>query len=118
MSFMGKAHLVLKWTVDSADEGEWDRIFASHREWMTEHPREGDTALLSYTVSNGPERSNPMDPNSEATGRTMYVLDEYYESPACNERHWEDAMQNWAEDLGAVMQASTKATVSLPPRGR
>lgn len=118
MSFMGKAHLVIMWTVDSADEGEWDRIFASHGKWMTGHPREGDIALLSYTVSKGPERSNPMDPGSEATGKTIYVLDEYYESPAGLERHWEDAMQNWAEDLGAVVQASTKASVSTLHSGK
>ena len=55
MSFMDKAHLVILWTVDSGDEGEWDRIFASHGEWMTGHPRQGDAALLSYTISKGPE---------------------------------------------------------------
>ena len=54
MSFMDKAHLVILWTVDSGDEGEWDRIFASHGEWMTGHPRQGDAALLSYTISKGP----------------------------------------------------------------
>jgi len=112
MSFLGKAHLVIMWTVDAADEGEWERLFASHGEWMTGHPREGDTALLSYTITKGPERSNPMDPSSEPTGKTMYVLDEYYESPAGIDRHWEDSMQNWAEDLAAVMQASSKAKVS------
>ena len=70
---------------------EWDRIFASHGEWMKGHPRDGDTALLSYTISKGPELSNPLDPNSEPTGKTIYVLDEYYESPAGVARHWQDA---------------------------
>jgi hypothetical protein len=112
MAFMGNSHLVIMWTVDPTDEAEWDRIFASHSEWMTGHPREGETALLSYTITKGPERANPMDPNSEVTGKTIYVLDEYYQSPSGLARHWEDAMQNWAEDLGAVMQASAKATVS------
>ena len=110
MSFMDKAHLVILWTVDSGDEGEWDRIFASHGEWMTGHPRQGDAALLSYTISKGPEHSNPLDPSSEPTGKTIYVLDEYYESSAGVARHWEEAMEKWAEDLGAVMQASTRAT--------
>ena len=41
MSFMDKAHLVILWTVDSGDEGEWDRIFASHGEWMTGHTEHG-----------------------------------------------------------------------------
>src|SRR5687767_7187460 len=90
MSFMDKAHLVILWTVDSGDEGEWDRIFASHGEWMTGHPRQGDAALLSYTISKGPEHSNPLDRSSEPTGKTIYVLDEYYESSAGVARHWED----------------------------
>jgi len=118
MTFLGKAHLVIMWTVEADDEGDWDHIFANHRAWMTGHPREGDTALLSYTISKGPERSNPMDPGSETTGKTIYVLDEYYESPAGVQRHWEEAMTSWAEDLGAVMQASTKATVSTLHSGK
>jgi hypothetical protein len=112
MSLMGKAHLVIMWSVDSSEEGEWDRIFASHGEWMTGHPRDGDVALLSYTISKGPERSSPLDPSSEPTGRTMFVLDEYYESPAGITRHWEEAMKTWADDLGAVVQGSARATVA------
>src|SRR5665809_157179 len=82
MSHMGKSHLVIMWTVGPDDVAEGDRIFASHGEWMKGHPREGDVALLDYTISKGPELSNPMDPSSEPTGKTIYVLDEYYESPA------------------------------------
>ena len=112
MSLMGKTHLVIMWTVDPDQEGEWDRIFASHGEWMIGHPREGDAALLSYTISKGPDLADPLNPNSEPTGKTIYVLDEYYETPTGLERHWEEATQSWAEDLGAVMQASTTAKVS------
>jgi hypothetical protein len=112
MSLINKAHLLIMWTVDSDDEGEWDRIFASHGQWMVDHPREGETALLSYTISKGPELSKPLDPSSEATGKTIYVLDEYYETPAGVTRHWQEAMERWADDLGAVMQASSRATVS------
>jgi hypothetical protein len=117
MSLQGKANLVIFWTVDAADEGGWDRIFASHGEWMTDHPREGDVALLTYTISKGPELSNPLDPSSEPTGRTSYVLNEYYESPAGIGAHWQAAMEKWADDLGAVMQASTRATVSTQHAG-
>jgi hypothetical protein len=38
-------------TVGADDVAEGDRIFASHGEWMKTHPREGDLALLDYTVS-------------------------------------------------------------------
>jgi hypothetical protein len=118
MSLLGKAHLVIVWSVDSSDEGEWDRIFASHGTWMTGHPRDGNVALLSYKISKGPELTNPLDPGSEPTGRTMYVLDEYYESPAGITRHWEEGMETWADDLGAVVQGSARATVSTLHSGR
>jgi hypothetical protein len=111
VSHMGKTHIIIMWTVGADDVAEWDRIFASHGEWMKGHPREGDAALLSYTISKGPELSNPLDPNSEPTGNTIFVLDEYYESPAGVPRHWQDAMDNW-QDLGAVVESSAKAKVA------
>src|SRR5919204_3353701 len=97
MSHMGKSHLVIMWVVGPDDVAEGDRIFASHGEWMKGHPREGDEALLEYTISKGPELSNPMDPNSEPTGKTIFVLDECYESPAGIARHWQDAADDWPD---------------------
>ena len=117
MSFRGKSHLTIMWVVPPDDEAEWDRIWSSHGRWMEGHPREGDTALLSYTISKGPELANPLDPNSEATGKIVYVLDEDYESPAGVARHWEDAMENWADDLGAVAEASKRANVATLHNG-
>jgi hypothetical protein len=87
MSHMGKSHLVIMFTVGPDDVAEGDRIFASHGEWMKGHAREGDEALLDYTISKGPELSNPMDPSSEPTGNTVFVIDEYYASPAGIARH-------------------------------
>ncbi len=116
MSNMGKTHITIMWTVGADDVAEWDRIFASHGEWMKGHPREGDTALLSYVISKGPELSNPLDPNSEATGKTVYVLDEFYESPAGVARHWQDAVDNW-KDLGPLVEASARATVATQHTG-
>ncbi len=103
MSNMGKTHIIIMWTVGPEDVAEGDRIFASHGEWMKGHPRDGDEALLSYTISKGPELSNPLDPTSDPTGKTIYVLDEYYESPAGVPRHWQDAMDNW-QDLNAIVE--------------
>src|SRR4051812_49978006 len=76
------------WTVDPEDVAEGDRIFESHAAWMTGHSREGDTALLSYKIAKGPELSNPVDPNSEPTGNTIFVLNEIYEAPAGVAEHW------------------------------
>jgi hypothetical protein len=114
---MGKAHLNIMWVVEPDDEPEWDRRFASHGQWMKGHPREGDAALLSYTISKGPQLANPLDPNSEPTGKLVYVLDEYYESSAGVARHWQDAMENWGNDLTAVVEASTTATVTTLHNG-
>ena len=111
MAQMGKTHIIIMWTVGPEAVAEGDRIFASHGEWMKGHPREGDEALRSYTISKGPELSNPLDPTSDPTGNTIFVLDEYYESLAGVARHWQDAMQNW-QDLGAVLASSEKATVA------
>jgi hypothetical protein len=111
MSHMGKSHLVIMFTVGPDDVAEGDRIFASHDEWMKGHPREGDVALLDYSVSKGPELSEPMDPNSEPTGKTIFVVDEYYESPAGIARHWQDAMNNWAEMSSAAPAWFAKDTI-------
>jgi hypothetical protein len=111
MSHMGKSHLVIMFTVGPDDVAEGDRIFASHGEWMKGHPREGDVALLDYSVSKGPELSEPMDPNSEPTGKTIFVVDEYYESPAGIARHWQDAMNNWAEMSSAAPAWFAMATI-------
>ncbi len=52
---------------------EGDRIFASHADWMeATHHRTGAKALLSYTVSKGPELTDPMNPESEQTGNTCF----------------------------------------------
>ena len=111
MSNIGKTHIIIMWTVGPDNVAEMDRIVASHGQWMTGHPRAGDTALLSYSISKGPELANPLDPNSAATGNTIYVLDEFYESPAWVARHWEDAIANW-KDLGALVELSAKGTVA------
>ena len=116
MSHMGETHLSIMFTVEAEDVAEGDRIFASHAQWMKGHPREGDVALLEYTVSKGPELSNPLDPNSEPTGRTIFVLDEYYASPAGIARHWQDSADNWP-DMSAVLAWGAKAEVATLHNG-
>lgn len=102
MADVGKTNIVVMWTVGPDQVAEGDRIFASHVAWMTGHPREGDTALLSYRVSKGSELSNPVDPNSAPTGNTIFVLAEVYASPAGVPEHWRLAIESW-QDLPAFM---------------
>ena len=49
-----------------------------------------------------------MDPNSAPTGDTIFVLDEFYESPAGVVEHWRLAGESW-QDLGAVVEWTSKA---------
>jgi hypothetical protein len=79
MSDVGKTNIVVMWTVGPEEVAEGERIFESHVDWMTGHPRDGDTALLSYKISKGPERANPVDPNSEMTGN---AIDSWSDLPA------------------------------------
>jgi hypothetical protein len=116
MSHIEKSHLVIMLTVGAEDVAEGDRLFASHGQWMKGHPRQGDVALLEYTISKGPELSNPLDPSSEPTGRTIFVIDEYYESPAGIARHWQDSTDNFPE-LPALLAWGAKATVATLHNG-
>jgi hypothetical protein len=108
---MGKTHIVIMWTVGQDDVAAGDRLFDSHGKWMTGHPREGGAALLSYSISKGPELSNPVDPDSDPTGDTIFVLDEFYESPAGVVEHWKQAVETW-QDLPAFMDWSAKGKVA------
>jgi len=112
MSHLGKTQITIMFTVGPDDVAEADRIFAGHAEWMKGHPREGDVALLEYTVSKGPELSNPLDPGSEPTGKTIFLLNEFYESPAGIANHWQDATANWP-DLASVMELSARDSVTV-----
>ena len=63
MDYRGKVHLTFIFKTDPANVAEGDRLFASHNAWMAKtHHREGDKALLTYTVSKGADPSNPLDP--------------------------------------------------------
>ncbi len=98
MSHQGKTQLTFIFTATPDLTAEGDRLFASHAQWMERsHHREGELALLHYSVVKGPELSNPLDPSSAPTGNTCFVLDEVYESPAGVEDHWKQGAGNWKE---------------------
>ena len=115
MSHLGKSHLMIMWTVGPEDVAEADRLFVSHAEWVAGHPREGNLALLDYAVSKGPELSNPLDPSSEPTGKTTYVLNEYYASPDGIGNHWQETAA-WS-DMAAMLELSARGTVTTLHNG-
>jgi hypothetical protein len=118
MGHQDKVHLNVTFTVRPDLVAEGDRLFASHGPWMeASHPRSGELALLSYGVSKGPELTNPLDPGSEPTGNTVYVLDEVYESEAAVANHWKLGSESWA-DFGAFVTWAGGVQVTAQHRGR
>ena len=102
MAYKGKIQLTILIVAPPDQVEEGDRIFRSHGPWMeATHHRDGDKALLSYNMSKAPELSNPMDPNSDPTGNTVYILSEIYETEAGVEDHFQQAEAGW-QDFPAV----------------
>jgi hypothetical protein len=94
---VGKTQLTFIIVAPADLVAEGDLLFAKHKAWMERtHHRDGDKALLSYTVSKAAEIENPMDPTSTPTGNTCFVLTEIYETPAGVQDHMEMAAQ-WSE---------------------
>ena len=77
---------------------------------MKGHPREGDAALLSYSISKGPELSNPMDASSEPTGNTIFVVDECYGTPPGSPA-LAGPTENWPEMASAAPAWFAKAKI-------
>jgi hypothetical protein len=112
MAHHGKIQLTFVIVAPAHLEEEGDRLFRSHEPWMAStHHRDGDKALLSYTVSKAPELSNPMDANSDPTGNVVYVLTEVYETAAGVADHFQQAEASWA-DFPAVLEWMGQCSVS------
>jgi hypothetical protein len=110
----GKSHLLITFVATPEKVDAIDRLVASHAKWMADtHYREGSKALLSYSFSKGPELANPLDPGSEATGNTRYVLDEVYESPDGIGDHWQQAQASWGDFGPLVEMISSSSPQSL-----
>jgi hypothetical protein len=98
-------------TPDLVAEG--DRIFASHAKWMERtHYRDGQLALLFYSVVQGPEPSDPLDAASAPTGNINFVLTEVYATPAGPLDHRKQAAENW-EDFGAFLEWAARIDVHV-----
>jgi hypothetical protein len=104
MANKDKTQLIITWVVSPDQVSEMDRLAESHGSFMSKsHDREGSNALLSYDLSKGPELENPLDPSSNSTGNTRYVLSEVYDSPAGIENHWRVSQESWS-DFGAMVE--------------
>jgi len=113
MSHSGKLQFLVVMSSPAGEVAEGDRLFKSHAEWMSKtHYKDGSKALLSYDVSKGPEQENPMDPNTKATGNTVFILSEVYEGAEGLQDHWQQAQGNWP-DFGALLTWLGKVKVTM-----
>src|SRR5205085_6528539 len=77
MANKGKTQLLITWVASPDKVSDMDRLVESHGSFMEKtHDRDGSNALLSYDLSKGPELENPVDPRSNRTGQTRYLLSE------------------------------------------
>ena len=117
MGLKGKVQITMLLTVPAGQVAEGDRLFGSHGEWIeATHPRSGETALLAYSVSKGPGLTNPLDPGSQPTGNTTYVVDEVYESEAGVANHWRLGAEGWT-DFSAFVAWASGARATVQHRG-
>lgn len=94
--FTGKAQFFVAFKCAAEHEAEGDRFFARHAEWMERtHPKEGDTALLQYTVSK----------RLDGEGNVLFLLAEVYETSAGVENHSRLAHENEGEPDLADLRA-------------
>ncbi len=115
MDYNGKTHLIYVIIAPPDQVEEGDRIFKSHVSWMKgSHHRDGELALLQYSVSKGPELTNPLDMSSAPTGNTCFVLDEVYANDAGVADHFQQAMSGW-QDFQAFATFMEKCKVSGVP---
>jgi len=88
MNLNGKVQLTMIFVATPEQEAEGDRILKSHALWMEEtHYREGEKALLQYTVGKG----------TDDDGNIHFVVTEVYESDAGLKDHGEQGARNWKD---------------------
>lgn len=98
MSQLGNIQLTVVVIAPPEWVAEGERIFKSHDSWMkSTHHRDGIKALVSYSVSKGPELVDPLDTNSAQTGNTCFILTEVYATEAGVADHYHQAFENWQE---------------------
>ena len=76
--YTGRAHFFVAFRCPAEHEADGDSVFAQHAEWMERtHPKDGDKALLQYTVSK----------SHDDEGNVLFLLSEVYETKAGIDNH-------------------------------
>ena len=115
MAYHGKTQLTFVIIAPPDQVAEGDRLFKSHAPWIEKtHHRNGDKALLQYTVSKAPELKEPLNPDAGTTGNTCFILNEYYESDAGVADHFQQAEASW-QDFPAMLKWMEQCKVTVIP---
>jgi hypothetical protein len=92
----GNPGIHLIWKVDAADEATADAYWTKHEAWMRKSHTMGAAGddktgprLSSFTISKGKELKDPLNPESEKTGKIIYIMDETYVAPEGIKKHME-----------------------------
>ena len=92
-------HVVYK--APKSEEATYDAMFKSHEEFMrrthTMNPAGKDEdapRMSSYYVAKGQELNDPMNPESGATGKVLYIISETYYAPTGIAGHFKQA-ESW-----------------------
>lgn len=95
----GYHQLTIAVTTGPQNVADGDRLWDSHHAYIRRSHR---PFLVAYSLSEGPELRNALDPTSAPTGNTTYVLNECYRTSADIIEHWAKTSTEW-QDFGAII---------------
>jgi len=113
MSNLGKVMISMQVIAGPEEVEEGKRLFASHAEFMEKtHYRDGEYKMISYDIAHGPEFINPLAPELVATGNTIFLMVEIYETEKGVTEHWRLGQTEW-KDIGNMMAWLKKCDMTI-----
>lgn len=115
----GHHQLTIVVTTNAENVADGDDLWDDHHAYIKSSHRfvAGKPApfIVTYSLSKGVERENPLDPASNATGRTTYVLNECYRTSDDILLHWSKTSAEWDRfvEIIAWMQRPGTQVVTL-----
>ncbi|MGH0945299.1 hypothetical protein ACQVTS_30140 [Bacillus mycoides] len=81
-------------TTKKKNVADGNRLWDKHCAYMEASHKE---FLITYSLSQGQELKNPLDPNSAPTGNTIFVLNECYKTSSDILKHWTKTATEWSD---------------------
>ncbi|WP_368563989.1 hypothetical protein [Pseudoxanthomonas sp. UTMC 1351] len=115
----GYHQLTIVVTTNAENVVDGDDLWDDHHAYIKSSHRfvAGEPApfVVTYSLTKGVERENPLDPASNVTGRTTYVLNECYRTSEDILLHWSKTSAEWDRfvEIIAWMQRPGTQVVTL-----